>query len=175
MAGLLVDRPAGKTIIVGHSLGGPIAARLAADYPERVGGLIILAGSLDPDLEGLRWYNDATSVEPIESKMFSNYQTANFELQSASEQTRLLSKVLQRITCPVRVVHGDADELVPVANVTFAQRMLTASPSVEVIIVPDQRHAVHKTCPELVRACILELALGEFVAKPPAPDAPDRP
>ncbi len=175
IAGLLVDRPAGKTIIVGHSLGGPIAARIAADYPERVGGLIILAGSLDPDLEGLRWYNDATSVEPIQSKMFSNYQNANFELQAALEQTRLLAKVLHRVTCPVRIIHGAADDLVPAGNTQYAQRMLTNSASVEVIMVPDEGHGVHKTRAELVRACVLELARSEFIPKPPAPSTPGQP
>lgn len=175
LAGLLVDRPTGKTIIVGHSLGGPIAARIAADYPERVGGLIILAGSLDPELEGVRWYNDATSVEPIQSKMFSNYQNANFELQAALEQTRLLAKVLHRVTCPVRIIHGTADDLVPAGNTQYAQRMLTSSASVEVIMVPDEGHGVHKTCAELVRACVLELARGEFIPKPPAPSTPGQP
>ena len=49
IAPLLVERAGEWPILVGHSLGGPIAARLAADHPERVAGLIIVAGSLNPE------------------------------------------------------------------------------------------------------------------------------
>src|SRR3546814_16092495 len=43
-------------IVVGHSLGGPIAAKLAMDYPDRVRGLLLLAPSVAPALEAPRWY-----------------------------------------------------------------------------------------------------------------------
>ncbi len=42
---------------MGHSFGGPIIVRAALDHPELVGGLVIAAGDLDPDLEEWRWYN----------------------------------------------------------------------------------------------------------------------
>ncbi len=55
IAPLLVERGGVKPIVVGHSLGGPIAARLAADYPDEVGALVVVGGGLDPDLEDVRW------------------------------------------------------------------------------------------------------------------------
>ncbi|MEQ8425900.1 MAG: alpha/beta hydrolase, partial [Cyclobacteriaceae bacterium] len=36
--------------LVGHSLGGPVIARMAMDYPELVDGLVMVAPSIDPDL-----------------------------------------------------------------------------------------------------------------------------
>jgi len=41
-----LDRP----LVVGHSLGAMIAIRLAAEHPESVGGLVLLAGAVKADL-----------------------------------------------------------------------------------------------------------------------------
>jgi len=45
-----------KTILVGHSLGAPIIARLAMDFPNLVDGLIFVGGSIDPEQEKEEWY-----------------------------------------------------------------------------------------------------------------------
>jgi pimeloyl-ACP methyl ester carboxylesterase len=42
---LRLDRP----VVVGHSLGGMVSIVLAAQYPELIGGLVILASTLKPD------------------------------------------------------------------------------------------------------------------------------
>ncbi|TGT34633.1 alpha/beta hydrolase, partial [Mesorhizobium sp. M8A.F.Ca.ET.167.01.1.1] len=49
IAGLIrrlgLDRP----VVVGHSLGGMVSIVLAAQYPELIGGLVILASTLKPE------------------------------------------------------------------------------------------------------------------------------
>ncbi|CAN0129163.1 unnamed protein product, partial [Chrysoparadoxa australica] len=45
-----------RKILIGHSLGGPIIARIAMDYPEQVQGMIFIAPSIDPDMEKYEWY-----------------------------------------------------------------------------------------------------------------------
>ncbi|MBY0435888.1 MAG: alpha/beta hydrolase, partial [Cyclobacteriaceae bacterium] len=47
------NRPA---ILVGHSLGGPLIARMAMDYPELIDGLVMVAPSIDPGLEPHEWF-----------------------------------------------------------------------------------------------------------------------
>ncbi|TPI82745.1 alpha/beta hydrolase [Mesorhizobium sp. B2-8-9] len=42
---LRLDRP----VVVGHSLGGMVSIALAAQYPELIGGMVILASTLKPD------------------------------------------------------------------------------------------------------------------------------
>ncbi|TIV66853.1 MAG: alpha/beta hydrolase [Mesorhizobium sp.] len=47
---LRLDRP----VVVGHSLGGMVSIALAARYPNLIGGLVILASTLEPDFESHR-------------------------------------------------------------------------------------------------------------------------
>jgi pimeloyl-ACP methyl ester carboxylesterase len=158
IATLLVERHGQWPILVGHSLGGPIAARIAADFPDKVRGLVILAGSIDPDLEMPDWYNFASTVPGIDLKMPANYQTSNAEIMAAPEQTRLLAAVLDRVRCPVQILHGTADKLVPVQNTDFAKGALANSPSVEVLLLPGEGHAIHRRCGPQVRAAIQRIA-----------------
>ena len=50
LAPILEKYPAPR-ILVGHSLGGPIVARMAMDHPDLVEGIIMLAPALAPELE----------------------------------------------------------------------------------------------------------------------------
>jgi pimeloyl-ACP methyl ester carboxylesterase len=47
-----------RAIIVGHSWGGALAARLALDHPQCVAGLVLLAPPLYPFSRGLTWFYD---------------------------------------------------------------------------------------------------------------------
>ena len=49
----LLDKasPGQRVLVVGHSFGGPVAARLAMDYGDKITDILILAGSIDPDQE----------------------------------------------------------------------------------------------------------------------------
>ena len=62
----LLDRDTtGKgAILMGHSLGGPIVARTAMDFPEQVSGLVFVASSGDPK-RSRRWYNIAGGLSLI--------------------------------------------------------------------------------------------------------------
>ena len=54
IAPILDANKSGKpAILVGHSYGGPVIARMAMDYPEKVGALILLAPAIDPEHEKL--------------------------------------------------------------------------------------------------------------------------
>lgn len=157
LAPLLVQRQGKWPILIGHSLGGPIVARLAADYPDKVRGVVILAGSLDPDLEAPSWYNDVTSAPVVDLKMPDLYEVSNAEVAAAHEQTRLLATVLDRIRCPVEVVHGKADTLVPVANVDYIKRSLVNCPHIGLTLIEGEGHGIHKSRGAEVRTAIERL------------------
>jgi len=154
IAPLLVQRGGKWPILVGHSLGGPIAARLAADNPGKVRALIIVAGSLDPAMEtGGFWQSVGTSglVRALMPRALDN---AMGELDAAKRETTLLRPLLANITCPIIVIHGTADDLVPYANVDHISRECINAPSVDVVTLEKQNHFVPWERPETIRAAV---------------------
>jgi len=124
LAPLLVQRGGRWPVLVGHSLGGPIVAQLAADQPGRVGALVILAGSLDPALERIHWAQPMGELPGIRSLLPRALRNANRELMALKPELERLQPALGRIACPVAIVHGTRDNLVPFANVAFMAAQL---------------------------------------------------
>jgi pimeloyl-ACP methyl ester carboxylesterase len=82
---------------------------------------------------------------------------------AAREQTEHLSKVLDRIGCPVHVVHGTADRLVPVKNVEYIQKAMTNAAGIEVTVIEGEGHALPTRRSTAVREAIADVA-GRMVA-----------
>lgn len=155
---LLVEHHGRWPILVGHSLGGPIAARLAADHPDRVGGLLILAGSLDPRFEQPAWYSRLFATGATRWVLPGALAQSNREMMVTLSETQQLATVLDAITCPVTVVHGADDTLVPVGNVDYMRAKMTNAATPEFIIVPKQGHFLPWEQEKLVRELIEKLA-----------------
>ncbi len=150
----LVQRKGEWPILVGHSLGGPIAARAAADYPDRVGGLVIVAGSLDPELEKVYAVQHAGEWKAVSWLMPSALKHSNRELIPLEGELRMLEPLLSTIACPVVIVHGTEDGLVPYENVAFMQRHFPPENIVDVITLEGANHFLPWNAEEKVREAI---------------------
>jgi pimeloyl-ACP methyl ester carboxylesterase len=155
LAAVLDAEPGEPAVVVGHSLGGPIAIRLAVDRPELVAALVMVAPSIDPALETRRWFNVAGSLEVVQWFLPVDWITSNRELWPLKEELEALAPKWESIAVPVVVVQGEEDDLVPAANADFAARMLPGR--AEIRRVPGQGHFVLWTQPEVVTGPILEL------------------
>lgn len=107
---------------VGHSLGGPVVARLAADSPEVVAGLVLVAPSMDPKLEIRRWYNWAAKFPLVKWGLSREWRNSNEEIFPLRAELELLEKKLGTIRVPTIVLQGDSDELVPKENAEYVKR-----------------------------------------------------
>lgn len=144
-------------ILVGHSLGGPVIARMAIDYPELIDGLIIVAGSIDPDLEP----NETWFRAPLATPFFSwilprSFRASNEEIYHLKTELTELMPEWKKIQCPVTIIQGDKDFLVPKENAVFGKKMMVNT-KVKLITDAEMGHFVPWTHPYLIREAILEM------------------
>lgn len=129
----------GPFYIVGHSFGGPVAFQAAIDHPSHVSGMMILAGSVDPDLEETKWFQYIADFFLIEPLVPDPLHVANQEIFPLKAELEKQKQRLAEITIPTVVIQGIDDRLVPAANTDYAERHLTNA-VVDVIRLENQGH-----------------------------------
>lgn len=152
---LLVERGGVWPILVGHSLGGPIALRVAAEYPDRVGAVVVLAGSVDPELERTFLVQRIGEFLFIPALLPRAIRNANCELLPLRGELEELEAMLYRVRCPVVIVHGTKDSLVPYANALWLRDRLVSASGVWVTTIPGEDHFLVWTQPDEVRRAVL--------------------
>lgn len=107
------NRDPGKIAILGSSMGGSVALLFAAEEPA-VAALVTVAAPVHPE-QFPRRILTPKQIDQWRNQGFTLYhgQRLNVSLLHDLEKINVCEAV-KRITCPVLIVHGDADELVPV-------------------------------------------------------------
>ena len=144
-------------VLIGHSLGGPLIARMAMDYPELVDGLIIVAGSIDPALEPDEMWFRAPLATPFLSWLLPrSLRASNEEIYHLKPELEEMLPRWSEISCPVIVIQGKKDSLVPPENAEFARKQLVNAP-VEFVFKDEMDHFVPWSNPELIHDAILRM------------------
>ncbi len=145
-----------RAIVVGHSYGGPVAAQLAVDRPDLVAALVLVAPSIDPGLEELRWFNRVASSALAERLLPRDLVTSNREILPLAGELAALSPRWGEIRAPVIVIQGQRDRLVHPGNADFAERVLTGAP-LRVKRLPSVGHLIPWTRPATIKGPLLQL------------------
>ena len=143
-------------ILVGHSLGGPIVARTAMDFPQLVSGLVFIASSGDPK-RSRRWYNLAGGIPPIRWLLSKQLARSNKEILPLKKELTAMLPLWETIRVPTTIIQGGKDTLVKPANAEFIQQALVNA-QVKMIFDAEADHFLHWQQPQL-----LVDVLAEFI------------
>jgi pimeloyl-ACP methyl ester carboxylesterase len=141
-ATLMLDEMArGRVIAVGSSMGGWIALHLALRRPERIAALVGIAAAPDftewgyPD----RLKERLAAGETLRREFpDGGAQVTTGGFWSSGQAMRLLDSEIG-IDCPVRLVHGDRDEDVPL-DIAFRLKDRLRSADVQVKVIKGGGH-----------------------------------
>lgn len=142
-------------ILVGHSLGGPVIARMAMEFPELVDALVMVAPSIDPDLEPYEWFRYPLATPFLSWMLPRSIRASNDEIYKLKPELQEMLPLWSTITTRTIVIQGGKDDLVPPGNADFARKMMTQA-DVTIWLKQDINHFIPWVHPELIRDAVLE-------------------
>jgi len=172
---LLDERGVASVVLLGHSFGGRIAVRLAAQWPARVSRLVLVAGA------GVRLRRSLTvrakvaatrlvgrvlafpGWGPLGERPLQRWRdrmgSRDYRAAGAMRPTLVrvvnedLTPMLPEIQAPTLLVWGDRDEEVPRPGVeTMAARI----PRARLVVFPGAGHFPFQDAPEEFQRCLTE-------------------
>lgn len=144
-------------VLIGHSLGGPLALWMAADHPDRFSDVVILAGAVDPRAETPELWRRIFLTKPLRYLIPGALRPSNDELWWLKKDLLDLEPKLQKIRSKVTILHGTKDRLVPYSNLRFTQKALTHARSVACHILENGDHFIPWSHYEQVRSTLVQL------------------
>lgn len=151
--------PEEKAILVGHSYGGPIVARCALDFPERVKAGVLLAPVDDPATEPIFWFAHFARWKATRWILSGGNKVSGDEKLSHIAELQQLEPFWKDISVPIVHIHGGKDWMAPPANVAFSRRHIRPD-LLKVVELPETSHFIPWTDYDVVKAELMELMGG---------------
>ena len=162
---LLCNLSGEKAIIIGRSYGAPIAAKIAANHPEKVLKLILAAPVIDPNHEKYFWFAYAARTWLVKPFLPREYATATDEKFAHSSELKKMIQDWKKIICSVTVIQGGKDEIGDKVNLRFSHRMLNKLKS-KFIFIPNAGHYITDEHYDLVKKEVFAANLEDnFIRK----------
>lgn len=150
-------RNAHPMFLVGHSMGGPVAVKLAADNPTLFKTVVIVAGAIDINQEAKETWRRIMNVRPLYWTLPGAFGPSNTELLYLKDDLVPLQQDFKKITCNVLFVHGDKDTWVPIQNIAYGKKMMVNAASVSADTLHGADHQIPWKRREDLKAILLKL------------------
>ena len=148
--------PEQKAILVGHSYGGPIVARCALDFPDRVKAGVLLAPVDDPDTEPMFFVANFAKWKLTRWILSGGNRVSGDEKLSHIAELRKMEPDWQHISVPMVHIQGMKDWMAPPANVPFSQKHIRPD-LLKVVEIPETSHFIPWTDYGVVKDELLQL------------------
>ena len=116
--------------LVGHSMGGPVAVKLAADNPTLFKTIVLVAGAIDVNQEKKENWRRIMNVKPFYWCLPGAFGPSNTELLYLKKDLIPLQNDFAKVTCNVLFVHGVKDTWVPIENIAYGKKMMVNASSI---------------------------------------------
>jgi pimeloyl-ACP methyl ester carboxylesterase len=149
----LLERSGGqKLVLVGQSYGGAIATLMAQARPRRVASLVLLSSYLgEPGRTAKRLLQLGSRLGGVIPR---DLQNAVKEITAQPAQMDEVRIALSRLSAPVHVIHGDADDFAPIETVRALTTMRDSRRPVRFQTIPGGDHFLNDGPVEPLLACI---------------------
>jgi uncharacterized protein len=154
IAGLIP--PGQKAIVVGHSLGGPLAVWMAINSPDKVCGVVSIAGSLSSRYEEPRWYNLMADSALLGWAVPLEMRWSNQEMMSLARELGKLEAAVGQLRIPVTLVQGGKDSLVDPKTVDEFEKV-APNAWLKIKALPNETHFVLWEKPQIIVDAIKEI------------------
>jgi pimeloyl-ACP methyl ester carboxylesterase len=149
-----------RVVLVGHSYGSPVALLTALEFPDKVSGVLLIGGDVDPALEKPLWIQYLFNWRCTSWLLPRPLRQCNRELLSVRADLAELQRKIPTLTVPVVMLHGGKDPLVPVANVDWLRAQLAAAGKTNLfaaMVMPEYNHFIPWEHPDAVAAALHNL------------------
>jgi len=142
----------GPLSLCGLSLGAVLALQYAADHPERVASLALIAPQYKSPKALLRFQDLIFALMPEKAFADTGLDKPAFRALSLSMGELDLTAKLGAVRCPTLVLCGEKDK----ANRRAAESLTRLLPSAELRLVPAAGHEVNIDAPEALAEILTE-------------------
>jgi pimeloyl-ACP methyl ester carboxylesterase len=141
----------------GPSLGGPLVVKLAADNPGMFSGIVLMAAALDPLAERPEKWRALFLHFPFQNLVPGAWRSSNREIWLLKKDLVSLAAAFAAIHCPVYILHGDKDLLVPLRNTDYAKKMFVHAKKISVTVLKGSGHFIVKKHFADIKKVLMEL------------------
>lgn len=126
--------------ILGHSYGGAVVLSSMLGERETIEHSIIVAGSVDPELEPREWWRPIISSDLVSWALPRMLRSSNQEIEALYDELVLLERGMDTaMDLPLTVFQGLEDKLVPAANADYLNHKIPGS---ETVWFEDEGHFI---------------------------------
>jgi len=143
--------------LVGHSMGGPVLVKLAADDPSLFEMVVIVAGSIDVNQEKIETWRKVMAHRPLYWCLPGSFGPSNTEILYLKKDLLPLQNDFKNITCKVLFVHGDEDTWVPIGNIAYGEKMMIHAKSIAADTLHGAGHNIPWERPAEFKKILLNL------------------
>jgi len=152
-----ISRRNGPVVVLGVSYGGPVASKLAMDYPDLVDGLVLGAPAIAPGEEKTFTISHLMMYKSTRWLFPTMLRVATEEKFSHKSELEKMLPDWEYVDKPIIYIQGEADEIVYTSNAKFIEKKAKRAPFLKILMIPNQPHFLAIPQKQLLAESIIEM------------------